>query len=136
MSKPSKNLFPPTHPRVLPSPKNGLPYLFPNISFPKAIPLSRQIEKDLEAESLIKQTHIEETRKKIDRGEGKTDEDFSKKTQKIQNLDYHKTELESFFKKVGSSQEMAKNGLTTAEAEERLKTNGLNMLSERAKTPW
>jgi len=86
---------------------------------------NKQIEEDLEKERLIKMSNIEKLRKKVEKkGDEKKGEDFAKKTQKIQNLDFHSLEFHKFLTKMNIDDSHLKSGYTSEKADDLTKQFG------------
>ena len=81
----------------------------------------------------IKQKRQVRSKKKKKKG---SQEETTRKTQKIREIDMHRIEMDEFYKRLDITERNLEQGMTTAEAEEKLKIHGDNSLSERKKTPW
>jgi sodium/potassium-transporting ATPase subunit alpha len=51
-------------------------------------------------------------------------------------LDYHRLSFTDFYKKINIDENIAKNGLSNAEASKRNQEQGDNALTEKKKDPW
>jgi sodium/potassium-transporting ATPase subunit alpha len=81
--------------------------------------------------------NIQERRKVRTKGKkGNKNQDATRKTQKIREIEMHRLPMEEFYRKVGITEDNLVNGMTTAEGEKRVKEYGENKLTERAKSPW
>lgn len=81
----------------------------------------------------IKQRRQVRSKKKKKKG---NDEESNRRAQKIREIDMHRVEMDEFFKRMEISEDNLKQGMTTAEAEQKIERFGPNALSERKKTPW
>jgi len=97
----------------------------------------QEIELQNDKNRMAKIENIQKARRRPQKEKkASKDEDFSKKTEKIKDLDQHRLAWPDFYERMKIDENTLKVGLTSDEAEKRHHEQGNNTLSQKVKEPW